>query len=192
MVKKIDVFLEENSIKQFIVLQPAKDGNGPVWPTSYMEDLIYLILKRLPFNIILLETENSELFIQSIIQKISRKLSGTDANRLFRFRTFRTEERAALLQKATLFIGNYNSCHHIAVAMGVSSIVLYPLSPGMSPQRYSSYGPGDFVALTPHLEPCTKCIQKKCEYKNCLSYIFPEIVFEEMKKLIDTPIKKES
>ncbi len=182
ILEKVHIFLKENAITDYIVIQPILVGTGPSWPLSYMQDLIYLIIHRLGLAVVLIGHEEDSEAIYDMQKKINQVLNKKQL--LHIYISDDIQQRAALFQKARMFFGNYDGCHYISVAMGILSLVLFPLSPGMAPSRYAPYGPGHFVAMRPRLTKCKKCIQSKCEYKNCLSYILPEIIFEEMKNLL--------
>jgi len=184
-VAKIGQLLSNAKVSDpFVIMQPILTESLPGWPTSYMVDLAYLIIKRLGMAIFIFGAKDEVPQIDDLIEKIQTNLEPNQWPLVQSAVLDRADEQASLFREAALFIGNHSGSHYLAVGCGTPAIVFFPLTPGRSPRRYAPYGPGRFIALRPDLPECVACIQSKCEYKNCLSYIFPEVVFEEVQHFL--------
>jgi ADP-heptose:LPS heptosyltransferase len=178
--QEINNWLAQNKIRDFLIIEPFNQTPGPQWPLGYAEDLIYMLAKKQGIDIVLIDNSGQEEAITELIQRSQKNLRGNIHGRIQAALGFNPEKLMELMRQSHLVISNYHGCHYIAVSIGTPAVVLFPVSSVISPYRYAPYGPAEYTAMVPNLPTCHKCDLGNCPYNNCLSYISPEMVYEEV------------
>lgn len=178
--QEIQKWLAQKMIHNFIIIEPFNQTAGAQWPLGYTEDLIYMLAKRQQIDIILIDNTGQDEAIDGLIQRSQKNLRGSPHGKIQTALGFNPEKLMELMRQSRLIISNYHGYHYIAVSIGTPAVVLFPVSSIISPYRYAPYGPAEYTALIPNLPTCHKCDISNCPYNNCLSYISPEMVYEEV------------
>lgn len=180
--KKFDEFIHKSGFASYLLIQPLPSEKVKLhWPLSYMEDLIYRILKKWGINVILIGTNKDEANLSRMRSKI---LNG---NANFHIEIFTSDNLSNFIpffSNTDLFISNFGGFYYLAALLGSSIVSFFPVAHGYRPTRYAPYGPSHFTLLTPDLESCENCTGEKCPHYNCLSRVSPEIVLEEAEQLM--------
>jgi len=90
----------------------------------------------------------------------------------------------ALLDRASLILGNDSGPLHVAVALGKPIVAIYgPTSPDF-------VGPyGQLQNVLRHDVPCHPCRLRECDHHSCMKGVPVELVWEKMKQVSNPPTK---
>ncbi|MBI4395262.1 MAG: glycosyltransferase family 9 protein [Candidatus Omnitrophica bacterium] len=159
----------------------GKDARLKRWPVEYFGKLIQALHQNYPhaFDKVLILGGQNEYFLGTqLVQRSNdiqiHNLCGASSIRI----------AAALIERASLFIGNDGGLVHVAHAVGTPVVAIYgPVDPVV----YGPY-PGHSRAITVTNEgpACRPCYQKfryqaTCQGIECLNELLPERVFEEIR-----------
>lgn len=164
--ERVAAFLRKNGIDEkgsFVVLHPGSGGSALDWPAEQFGRLARSILDEIHVPVIVTGTRAES----DLLDRLETEAKGG----VIRAESISNiKELAALLKKASLFVGNSTGPLHIAVAVGTEVIGLYcPIMP-CRPERWGPYHRLDSVIIPP-VEACDKCRPDRCKYENCMELI---------------------
>lgn len=126
--------------KELVVIHPGSGGSAHDWPLESFAEL-YKDLEERDINVILTGSREEQKMIESISNKIGRKITSIAGETGLR-------TLAAVLEKTELVIANSTGPLHLAAAVGTAVVGLYPNHPVMSPRRWGPLGEHHIV-ITP-------------------------------------------
>ena len=168
-------FIRKNQLTRFAVLHPGARRELRRWPAERFAQLAAILHRELSMQIVFIGDPSEKELVTSIQEQIPfPTFSTTGVLSLGAF--------AALMPKASLFIGNESGPLHIAALSGAPSLGLY--------------GPGEphvFYPVTPRtavlhkILECNPCDQVHCKYPNnpCIQRITIEEVREKITELLN-------
>ena len=125
----VSTFLGQNCLTKFVVVHPGSGGSAHEWGPENFRELVKDIANTFSLNAVVTGTKSE----RPLCKKISEGI-GNAVNVAGRFSIL---EFIALLSKADLFISNSTGPLHIAAAVGVPVIGLYPNNKPMTPVRWA-------------------------------------------------------
>ncbi|SRR5579883_2153547 len=158
---------------KFAVLHIPSGGSSKDWPFERFIDLAKLLTLEHNLTVVLTGTIEERDRLTRAAEQI-----GTSAHL---FIGHPLEELAALLAKASLVVSNSSGPGHLASAMGVSTIGLFPLPPALSKERWGFRGE-HVINLAP--QPKDGC--PTCQECTCMERLNIEAVREGVNSLIMT------
>jgi ADP-heptose:LPS heptosyltransferase len=168
-------FMQKNQLTRFAVLHPGARRELRRWPAERFAQIAAILHRELSMQIVFIGDPSEKELVNSIQKQIPfPTFSTTGVLSLGAF--------AALMPKASLFIGNESGPLHIAALSGTPSLGLY--------------GPGEpnvFYPITPRtavlhkILECNPCDQVHCKYPGnpCIARISTEEVLEKVTSLLN-------
>ena len=167
--------------KAFIAVHPGSSNPAKIWPEERYARLIRKIKTDLDADIVVLGSEHEEDLSEKIIKE-------ADVNVVSLVGKLDLKELGAVLEKASLFIGNDAGPMHMAAALGVPVVAIFGRNiEGVSPKRWRPWGEKHVVF---HESPgCVPCHDTSCPYDyRCLKAVTVDAVFEEVKRILEENI----
>lgn len=160
--------------KAMVIVHPGSSNKAKIWPMERYAEVVRNIRSSTGAAVLLIGGKEERALAEKII-----KLSGADAVNMAGDLSLR--QLAALIKRASLFIGNDAGPMHIAAALGVKVIAIFGRNiPGVSPIRWRPWGEGHVIFHeTPGCDPCgdTAC---RFDYR-CLKNVTAKAVSEAAK-----------
>ncbi len=175
-MKTVMEILEQNDFdnsENFIVIHPGSGGSTLTWSAANYGIAARKITENYGIKIIITGIASEEE-ICAIVERLypeSLNLCGR----------LNLEEMIALLSRSSLFIGNSTGALHIAAALEIPVIGLYPNSPHLSARRWGPYSKSSLTISPPYMNDRRK--------KDDMSMISVDSVIEAAGKLLN--IKRE-
>ena len=160
--------------KPLVVVHPGSSNPAKIWPPENFGGLIKKIKDDLDCEVVLLGSLEEKTLSAKVLNTAGVDVLDLTAK-------LNLKELAALLGKASLYIGNDNGPMHMAAALKVPVVAIFGRNiPGVSPRRWRPWGEGHTVF---HKDPgCDPCYDTECPYEfKCLTKITVEEVFEAVK-----------
>jgi len=169
----------ENPYSGYIIVHVGCGGSALNWRYSYYAELASRLFEATGLPIILTGTDKENTVTSSVKQHIRGKCFNTAG-------LFSLKELVAVISEARLFIGPSTGPTHIAGAVSVPLVTIFPPIKVQSARRWGPYSK-DAIVITPRVEcPAKlKCLGEKCEQYNCMDAVSIDDVFEKAKKLYD-------
>jgi ADP-heptose:LPS heptosyltransferase len=187
VAKKISQQLQNWDIKKkFIVIHPGSKGSALTWPLPYVAELAFLILSRLKLPVILTGSQVERGLLTDLMAQVksrTKSLSQKEAP-FIKVHDWTLLELAALYKKSALLIANSTGPLHLASLLGTHTISTFPKSRQMRPYKWRPIGAGSNITVEPALPDCTRCIDHKCPYFNCLEKITPQYIFHIVENIL--------
>ncbi len=136
--------------RAFAVLHPGTGKSAREWPRAKMEELGARIGKELGMPVVVTGTASEGEMVRGVAAHI-----GPGALPLAGILSLK--ELAALLQRASVWIGNSTGPLHLAVAVGTPVVGLYPQLRAMSARRWGPYTRRSRVHVPDKPESCREC-----------------------------------
>ncbi len=161
--------LEEKKLtsKKFVILHPGSGGSTRVWPAEYFAKLAEFIISHTDYNVVVTGIASEAEICNAVAQ-----MHGNIVNLCEKFDL---SEMIALISQSSLLIANSTGVLHVAAALGVPSIGLFPDIPGLSSTRWGPYSDNSAVISPP---------EGKVNDRGNMNLIEPLTVFEAVAKLI--------
>ncbi len=152
--------------RDYVVMHVPTLGSAKVWSDENFVKLIELKLAdKADFDIVLTGTKDDSVQIKGIMNRTRKN------DRVFSVFDLNLRELAALLKKATLFIGNSSGPIHLAAAVGTFVIGIYSPVKVESPVRWGPYTEKKKIFVP----------AKNSDSRNVMDDIKPEEVYEFVK-----------
>ena len=155
-LKNIEVLLIENhkilKQKKFnVIIHPGSQGSSRDWPVQHFVSLINLLPTTL-FNIILTGVQKEQVLIQQIVDGANRPIiNWVGQVALGQF--------ISLVKNADALVANATGPVHVAAALGIHTIGLYPPIKPLHPGRWAPLGLQ--VKVFVHNKNCIDCKKNK-------------------------------
>lgn len=162
--------LNKNNIQEkgFIILHPGSGGSSRDWKSGSFAELAKLISERTGFGIIVTGIKSEKESCNLIANVTDRVLNLCGI--------LNQEQLIALLSTARILIANSTGVLHIAAALGVPVVGLFPNTSHISARRWGPYSANSSVVSPPTGD--------KANIDN-MDLISPETVFESAMILIE-------
>lgn len=173
----IDNYLRKHGIKRnekFVVIHPGSGGSALDWPLKKFAELNDRLQNELNVKVIMTGGSGEEQIVGAAAQQTKFKPIEIVGQ-------LNLKELGALLEKASLFIGNSTGPLHLAVAVGTPVVAFYPPITPCLPARWGPYGHLDSV-LMPPVKVCQKCTKQQCPRFNCMELIEVESAFHRVRQ----------
>lgn len=158
--------VEENSRK--IILHPGSGNSARNWPVMYFRQLADLLSKEENSRVIITGTP-SEIGLCNIVSS-DRHLNLCGKSNLVQL--------AALILESNLLISNSTGPLHLAVALGIPVVGLYPPVQDCLPVRWGPYLHQE-MAIVPDVPLCSKCHPGEISECYCMEQISPDFVLNK-------------
>lgn len=171
--RKLDSWLKERNISDFIVIHPAGGWWGRRWPKENYANLTDYLIKNYPLEVIFTGTISEKREIDRITELMEEKPIVAAGE-------FSIRELACLYKRARLFIGTDTGAMHIAEAVGLPSLIMFG---PQDPRRWGPKSQTNYI-IYKHLD-CSPCPQR-CRWKRniCLEKIKVDEVMEAVGKML--------
>ncbi|MDH7516696.1 MAG: glycosyltransferase family 9 protein [Bacteroidota bacterium] len=167
-----------SSVSRFVVLHPGSGGSAKEWGPGRFGLLAARLDSDCPDVAVLVTGTPDE---RPIVEAV-REASGGKAIPLDEHLPLPVF--AALLEQSVLTVSNSTGPIHIAAALGVPVVGLYPFERSCNPRRWGPLGEKTAV-LTPPKEPeCPACLQEHCPRHDDMARIAVADVFTAVRSLL--------
>lgn len=174
---KVDNVLHQTGLsvgEPFVILHPGSGGSASEWPVPFF--------RRLADKIAAKGTRVYVTGLDSEYDK-AKEVAGDSHTNLAGMTELLT--LAALIQRTKLFVGNSTGPLHLAAALGVKIVGLYPPKEDCLPARWGAIGQGEWC-IAPDRKPCRKCTRGSVSHCRCMEELSVEMVFEIIQTRINT------
>jgi lipopolysaccharide heptosyltransferase II len=161
--------------RELAIVHPGSGGSAREWPPRHFGMLAARLADE-GFAVLVTGTKEEEEKINAVVDA-SGGVAIALAGRLS------IKQLAALLRRAKVFVANSTGPLHLAVAMGVPVVGLYPQHTAMSATRWGPYTDRKAVLIPDRPKDCTACVENKTECA-CMASIEVERVLHESLRLI--------
>ena len=172
-------FLERNA--PLIVIHPGTSGGNKPWHEEGFANLISKLQKTYQAKIVLTGGPD-EKDLTERIEKKALAQGGNPKDLLNLSARFSVAELSALLTLASLYIGGDTGPTHMASALGVPVLDIFP-SKQKKPARWAPWGTRHLV-VKPISECPEPCHPRICPLDICQKEISVDVVFENVKRLL--------
>jgi len=174
----------ESGGRHLVVVHPGSGGSARDWPPAQFEQLAAR-LAALPGVRVCVTGGPAEAALANQVA------AAAGAGTLVFPGTLTLKELAALLDAATLMVGNSSGPIHLAVALGTPVVGLYPQHTAMSVGRWGPYTENKRV-LEPEKPPdCEECTGDQSTPCTCMASIPVDEVFRACKDLLRSTGRKD-
>jgi len=136
-----------------LIIHPLSNGNGREWPLSYFIELINSLPLNF-FNILITGSEHEKEKLKSLFAQCptARDVCGK----------LTLDEFFLFIKNADGLIANSTGPLHMAAALGIKTLGLYPPAPGISPKRWGPIG-----HQAQYIVHSQMCAGDKCSNQDC-------------------------
>jgi ADP-heptose:LPS heptosyltransferase len=150
-VQRVDGLLAERGVRTpFAVLHPGTGKSAREWSRAKIGELGGRIVQERGMAVVVTGLEREGDLVRDIAARV-----GPAAVPLAGVLT--VKELAALIRKATVWVGHSTGPLHLAVAVGTPVVALYPQLTAMSPRRWGPYGRRCRVHVPDRSADCREC-----------------------------------
>jgi heptosyltransferase III len=133
--EELNLILTEHGIQpdeDVVILHPGSGGSARDWSAEKMGELAEMITTSYRYSTIVTGTSSESLLCEHIVRKSPRVTNLCGKLNLWQI--------IALLERAKVMVANSTGVLHIASAMDVPVVGLYPCSPAISARRWGPIG----------------------------------------------------
>ena len=162
-----------DSKKPLVIIHPGSGGSSIDLP---VEKFIQLTKKIIDdgFQVVITgNTNEMEICSRLVLSDKVKNLAGK----------FNLVQLTALISMSAIFISNSTGPIHIAAALGKFTVGFYPKILSCSKERWAPYTNKKLI-YNPELD-CKNCNRKQCEQLNCMESIDINVVYKDIKKVLD-------
>ncbi len=171
--KKVEQLLQSLGItskNEIIIIHPGSGGSAREWGGENFGMLAAKLLAREGTRVLVTGGRGEE-------RKVAEVLIATKGLAIPLVGQLNIKELAALIRSSNLFVSNSTGPMHLAAALGVPVVGLFPQITAMSPKRWGPYT-GKKRVLTPDKPiDCKDCLGKQGVPCTCMASITVEQVF---------------
>ena len=177
-IEKAQTICKELNFAEFpvIALNPSASWPAKKWPLNHFAELAKSLIESFDIRILVLWGPGEFADARTLVSKIGKYAEVHPATGL--------AEQAALLSICDLYIGNDTSLMHMAAALEVPAIGIFgPTNAGLQ----GPYGVKTKAVFNPQIS-CLGCDRLTCPLMDCMNYLKPETIFDEVKNFVDQGI----
>ena len=115
---KIDNYLENSGINQFICVAPGSVWNTKIYPVGYYEEIIKYVVNNTQYKVLLIGGEKDKILCSDIASNLSEKVYSVAGK-------FSIVESIEILKRTLLLITNDSAPTHMAMCADIPVITLY-------------------------------------------------------------------
>lgn len=145
-----------------VLLHPGSGGSARDWKSGNFS-LLAAELKKQGFCVVITGAKSESDFVENIAKNAGESVKSFASN-------LSLKEFAAFIQTAQLFVANSTGPLHIAAAVGVPVIGLYPPVRVMSPKRWGPLTEKKAI-FVPDPRQCSRCKGGECHGSECMEQI---------------------
>lgn len=181
--KKVDKFILEHNLTDFICVAPGSVWNTKIYPEEYYKKIVNYFLDK-SFQIVLIGSRNDE--------ELCRTISGNASNTFIAAGKFSLTESVELLKRSKLLISNDSAPTHLAMCADIPTLTLYCSTVadfGFYPyNKTSEYLSFDDLSC----KPCGIHGYNECPIKTfaCGYNLKPETVINKIEEMLNDKNKK--
>jgi len=153
---------------RIVIIHPGSGNSARNWPIEYFRELAKLLSQERNIQIITTGITSESKLCEIVSDGKHLNLCGK-SNLL---------QLAALILESCLFISNSTGPLHLASALGIPVIGLYPPVRDCLPVRWGPYNHPE-MAITPDLPMCSKCRPGEFSVCYCMEQISPDLVMHK-------------
>lgn len=177
-VREILVSVGIDPGKEIVIVHPGSGGSAREWQAANFGVLGLRLAEKRGSQIVVTGAAHEALQVADVL-RASHGRAASLAGKLS------LKELAALIQSAQLFVSNSTGPLHVASALGVPVIGLYPQHTPMSARRWGPYTDKKAVFTPQKPLDCTDCSGKRGEPCACMESITPDNVLEAAVGLLE-------
>jgi heptosyltransferase III len=154
----VDEWLEShlgNPSAKFAVLHISNGGSAMSWPAQNFIELGRMIFERYGMTIILTGLRQEAIILDEVAKSIGIRAA-------YVFAGHSLPELAALLEHASVVVASSTGPGHLAAALGVNTVGLFPLPLAISKERWGFRGPRTLNLSPEPLAECPTCDRCTC------------------------------
>jgi ADP-heptose:LPS heptosyltransferase len=172
--KKAAEFIQSNNLSRFALLHISARKELKKWPKKNFASLAEYLHNHKGLQIVFTGSPDEDNDVREAMRMLSFSTATTTGK-------LSLMELAALMEKATIYIGNDSGPLHIACLMNVPSLGLYGPAP-----KDLFYPYGKKTAFIHHILPCNPCDQIHCIHPDnpCMHRITVSEVKEKVDELL--------
>ena len=160
--------------RPFVILHPGSGGSAMDWSADRFGELGKMILEKYPAHSLLVTG------LQSEAQLIDRVKSFCPSQTYSLPKDVSLRILAGIIAQASCLIANSTGPLHIAAAVDIPTIGLYPNKRVCNPRRWGPLSEKAIV-FTPQKDPsCSRCERNACPSHDRMEYISVETVFSAL------------
>ncbi|MFH0990508.1 MAG: glycosyltransferase family 9 protein [bacterium] len=176
LVQKMEHARELNRISDpYIVLHPGSGGSAREWKAENFGALAQKLIQD-SFTIVVTGISVEELLVQKVVQM-------TEGKAISIVGSLSIKELGALIQHAALFVSNSTGPLHLAAAVAVPVIALYPPIRECSPTRWGPLTERKVIFEADN-RLCKRCGGGECQGNDCMDQISVDQVYAAAKSMI--------
>lgn len=149
-----------------VFLHPGSGGSALDWPSSRFTAVANTLVRMEGFRVFITGSAADEA-------RVSEVSLGLDEDVAVLLDRYNLREFLGVLSAGDYFVGPSTGPLHIAAALGLGTVGLFPPAPTMSPERWAPQG--KFIAtVVPEVDcPVRRlCKMERCEHFNCMDGVF--------------------
>jgi len=163
---------------RFVVLHPGSGASAVDWPADMFVRLGNALTSHYPdLRVLVTGATHEARLIRSLRDGI-----GDAAHSLHEVAAL--PELAAVLNRAQLVVANSTGPLHIAAALGVPVLGLYPFRSECNPRRWGPLGPSVAVLTPPKEKTCSACAKEACSVHDDMRRIAVEDALASTRRLL--------
>lgn len=160
--------------RPFIILHPGSGGSAMDWSADRFGELGKMILEQYPTQSLLVTGLQSEAQlvdrVKSFCASQTHSLSKDVSLRIL----------AAIIAQASCLVANSTGPLHIAAAVDIPAVGLYPNKRVCNPRRWGPLSDKAIVFTPPKDSSCARCKRNICPSHDLMEYISVESVFSAL------------
>jgi len=182
-VREILLSVGIDTEKEIVIVHPGSGGSAREWQASNFGSLGLKLAEARGTQIVVTGTAHEARQVADVL-RISHGRAVSLAGKLS------LKELAALIRLSQLFVSNSTGPLHVAAALGVPVIGLYPQHTPMSARRWGPYTAEKAVFTPQKPHDCADCTGTRGEPCACMESITPEEVYQAAVRLLERAEKE--
>jgi heptosyltransferase-2 len=184
MVRDEDRAFAESLIRRYVRKEgpiigicPKNKGSALNWPKEHYAELISQLIKEHKVNVVLTGEKDERREIEDICRIKTERLINLSGETTL-------GQLIALISLYHIFVGPSTGPMHIAAALRIPVVALFPPIPSQSPEKWGPLGNRHKVLL-PKIECRERRCREGCELYNCMERLSPDEVLRVVREFID-------
>jgi heptosyltransferase III len=158
-----------------VLLHPGSGNSARDWKPEHFAKLAGELMK-LDYQVVITGGKTEETLVNRVVNEAKNGVKPFVS-------TLNLKEFAAFIQTSKLFVANSTGPLHIAAAVGIPVIGLYPPVRVMSPKRWGPLTDKKMIFI-PDPTLCSRCKGGECQGNDCMDQISVRQILEAATKLL--------
>ncbi|MBE9503974.1 MAG: glycosyltransferase family 9 protein [Proteobacteria bacterium] len=174
-------YLKENNLfqawenKKLIGIHPGSGGSARNWQPERYAQLADRLISEFSYSVLLTGGLGEKELLSTVQSKMTRKSLIFTSNSIM--------ELAAMLKNFSAFISSSTGPMHMAAAVKTPTVSLFCPITACLPIRWGPIGNEQRVLL-PEAPECSKCVEDKCKYFDCMEMISIDTTIKAVNELV--------